>query len=115
MFIDDNNVQEAEVLPFAAGELRRITRCPAGEMLRAARLASQLSVEAVVKLTRIRHCYIEALETGQLGEFVAPIYAIGFARNYARAVGLDPERIEREMRAYIAQAQTSWRRSGWLS
>lgn len=106
---------EAGVLPFAVGELRRVKPCPAGELLRTARLAAQLSIEAVGAMTRIRPCYLEALEAGQLDGFTAPIYAIGFARNYARAVGLDPERMEQEMRAYIAGTSTAWRRSGWLS
>lgn len=115
MIAEGDEGLEVGVLPFAVGDLRRVRPCAAGQLLQTARLAARLSIEAVGAMTRIRPCYLEALEAGQLDGFAAPIYAIGFARNYARAVGLDPERIEQEMRAYIAGTSTAWRRSGWLS
>lgn len=99
-------------LPFAAGELAEIRPCQIGTVLQTARLAARLSIEAVVGQTRIRGSYIEAIETGKLDSFAAPIYAIGFARNYASAVGLDPVWAANEMRLYVDAASPSWRRSG---
>ncbi len=111
-------IQEAESrpsLPFAAEEMEEIRPCQIGMALRAARLASRRSIDEMAEQTCIRACYIEAMESGQLGSFAAPLYAIGFARNYARALGLDPAWAEQAMRDYAAATATSWRRSGWLS
>lgn len=99
-------------LPFAPGELAEIKSCRVGTVLQTARLAARLSIDAVVGRTRIRSSYIEAIETGQLDRFAAPIYAIGFARSYASAVGLDPAWAANEMRQYVDAASPSWRRSG---
>lgn len=106
---------DGPALPFAQEELARVRPCPIGTALRAARIGSRLSIEAVAQRTRIRAFYIEAIETGKLDGFAAPVYAIGFARNYARALGLDPAWAEQGMRDYIAAGSTTWRRSGWVS
>ncbi|MBX9730724.1 MAG: helix-turn-helix domain-containing protein [Sphingomonas sp.] len=83
-----------------------------GAAFQAARVASSLSIETFVERTRIRALYIEALETGALERFAAPIYAIGFTRSYARALGLDPVWAESEMRHHVAAGTRAWRRPG---
>lgn len=68
---------------------------PAGvsERLRAAREAAGLTLEQLTSATRISSRHLAAIEAGNW--LVLPpgrLYAIGFARSYAKAVGLD-ERI----------------------
>ncbi len=111
---DDELAESPPVLPFAPEQFLEVRQCAIGAALRAARLASNLTVQAVSERTCIRTVYIEALEEGRLEQFTAPLYAVGFASNYAREIGLDPEWAAQEMRAYIGAAPKAWRRSGWL-
>ena len=60
----------------------------AGRALRAARERMGMSLEDVASETRIAVRHLAALEECQFDGFAAPVYALGFARNYARAVGL---------------------------
>jgi hypothetical protein len=59
--------------------------------LRAGRVARQLTVEDVARVTRIQHRALERLESGQFDELPADVFVRGFIRNYARCVGLDVE------------------------
>jgi len=64
-----------------------------GERLRNAREAKGLSLRAVADLTRIRSIYLQALEEEQFGELPGAVYARGFLRTYADALGLDADRL----------------------
>jgi len=61
----------------------------AGERLRLAREAKKQSLDHISAETRIPVRHLETIESGHFEELPARTYAIGFARNYARAVGLD--------------------------
>lgn len=69
-----------------------------GEELRDARLALGLSIEDVAAELRIRRVYLVALEEGRVKDLPSPAYAIGFVRNYAGALGLDPAEMVRRLR-----------------
>lgn len=112
--VDDDSMSFVPVLPFAPEQFLEVRQCSVGVALRAARLAANLSIEAVAHRTRIRAVYLEALEEGRLDQFTAPLYAVGFASNYARAIGLDAEWAAQAMRKFIAETPKTWRRSGWL-
>ena len=60
----------------------------AGRALRTARERLGMSLEDVAGETRIAIRHLLALEECRFDGFAAPVYALGFARNYARAVGL---------------------------
>ena len=60
-----------------------------GGQLRAARLAMGLTVEQVSQDTRISRRHVENIEAGNFAELPGRPYAIGFAKTYARLVGLD--------------------------
>lgn len=62
-----------------------------GERLRNAREAKSLSLSALENLTRIRAVYLRALEEEQFDRLPGRIYARGFLRTYAAALGLDPD------------------------
>ncbi|GGG42179.1 hypothetical protein GCM10010964_32080 [Caldovatus sediminis] len=70
----------------------------AGEELREARLALGLTLEEVAQRLRIRRPYLQALEEGRLGDLPAAVYAVGFLRSYAEALGLDAEAMIRRFR-----------------
>ena len=61
-----------------------------GSLLRAARLHKGLSLEAVEAETRIRQRFLEAMEEDRFDRLPGLVYARGFVKLYARAVGLDP-------------------------
>ena len=73
----------------------------AGERLRAAREAANMSLEDVATTTRIPTRHLSSLETGDFAKLPAPTYSVGFARSYAAAVGLDRNEISDLVRAEI--------------
>ncbi|MEH3035780.1 MAG: DUF4115 domain-containing protein [Sphingomonas adhaesiva] len=73
-----------------------------GARLRAAREAQGLSLPEVAARTRVTQRFLEALENDRLDQLPSPTYASGFARAYARAVGLDQAEIGRAIRGELA-------------
>jgi cytoskeletal protein RodZ len=69
-----------------------------GEQLRAAREEKGLSLEDVAAQTRIPLRHLASIETGDWDNLPAPTYTIGFAKNYAAAVGLDRTEIGNQLR-----------------
>ncbi|MDQ3144063.1 MAG: helix-turn-helix domain-containing protein [Pseudomonadota bacterium] len=70
-----------------------------GTRLRAAREAKGLSIEEVASSTRIPTRHLLSLEESQWDKLPAPTYSVGFAKNYATAVGLDKVEIADQLRA----------------
>lgn len=73
----------------------------ASARLKAARMELGLTTVEVARRTRITLRHIEALEAGDYGALPGRPYAIGFARAYARAVGLDDGRIADAVRTEL--------------
>ena len=71
----------------------------AGERLRQAREASGMTLEEIATTTRIPTRHLESIETGDFARLPAPTYTIGFAKNFAGAVGLDRAEIGDQLRA----------------
>ena len=71
------------------------------EQLRRAREARGLSIADVAGLTRITSRHVEAIEQGDYATLPGRPYALGFARSYARAVGLDGAVIAEAVRAEL--------------
>lgn len=69
-----------------------------GQRLREAREAKGLSVEDIAAQTRIPTRHLTSLETGEWDKLPAATYSIGFAKNYAGAVGLDRDEIGEQLR-----------------
>lgn len=87
--------EEADSTGLAAG---------AGPSLRAARALRRLSIDHIAAETRIPKRHLESIEAGEFGDLPSRTYAIGFARSYARAVGLDERQIADQVREEIAAA-----------
>jgi hypothetical protein len=60
----------------------------AGPTLRTARERMGMSIDDVAEETRIAIRHLSAIEEGRYDGFAAPVYAMGFARSYAEAVGV---------------------------
>ncbi|HEY8434098.1 MAG TPA: RodZ domain-containing protein [Sphingomicrobium sp.] len=69
-----------------------------GERLRAAREEKGLSLEDIAAQTRIPQRHLESIENAEWDNLPAPTYTIGFAKNYASAVGLDRAEIGDQLR-----------------
>lgn len=67
----------------------------AGEMLRNARTTGRRKREipTIAKQLCIREEFLEALENGNYNAIPETVYILGFARNYAMELGLDPDEI----------------------
>jgi cytoskeleton protein RodZ len=85
-----------------AGELNLTMQRPAslcaqhvGSDLRAARERLGWSLRDTSTYLRIRQPFLQALEDGRIGDVPGVAYARGFIRNYAFALGVDPEEMVR--------------------
>ncbi len=70
----------------------------AGETLRRARKQKNLSIEDIAKTTRIPQRHLSSIETGDFDALPGRTYAIGFAKSYARAVGISDASIGNQLR-----------------
>lgn len=80
---------------------KAVVKATASASLRAARQALGLSVADVAARTRITLRHIESLEAGDYGAMQGRPYVIGFAKAYARAVGLDDIAIAEAVRTEL--------------
>jgi cytoskeletal protein RodZ len=69
-----------------------------GEKLRRARERAGIARAELAWRTKINERHLKAIDDGDLAALPARIYAVGFARSYANAVGLDGEDIAAEAR-----------------
>lgn len=72
-----------------------------GAQLRAAREEAGLSVEQVAAETRISQRHVEHIEQGEFSELPGRTYAIGFAKNIAKVVGLDQRDVAQMVQAEL--------------
>jgi cytoskeleton protein RodZ len=72
-----------------------------GERLRAAREVKGLSLEQVAAETRIPQRHLLAMEAGDFGKLPGRTYAVGFARTYAKTLGLDQDDVAAGVRAEL--------------
>lgn len=74
-----------------------------GERLADARKAAGLDLADIASRTRIPQRHLEAIEQGRYGDLPAVTYCTGFAKAYARVVGLDEVALGRDLRAELAE------------
>lgn len=77
-----------------------------GDRLREAREAMGLTLTDVANRTRVPMRHLEAIESNDFGSMASPTYAIGFAKSYARIVGLDERAVADELRQSAALPQS---------
>lgn len=69
-----------------------------GALLRQAREQKDMSLEEIAKKTRIPQRHLAALESGDFGALPGRTYTIGFAKSFARSVGLSDASIGTQLR-----------------
>src|SRR5215831_7492264 len=69
-----------------------------GETLQRERLRLGIDLESLSQDTRIRRQYLEAIEAGQPEGCPGRFFYRSFVRQYAQAVGLNPEEVEADIR-----------------
>jgi cytoskeleton protein RodZ len=72
--------------------------CRVGSDLRAARERLGWSLEDTAAYIRIRLPLLTALEDGRTADLPGLVYAVGFVRSYALALGMDPDEMVRRYR-----------------
>jgi transcriptional regulator with XRE-family HTH domain len=78
----------------------------AGDRLRSAREAQELSLDEVSVRTRVPKRLLEAIETGDHAMLPAPTYSAGFVKVYAQTVGLDPAELSQQFRNDLGRHAT---------
>jgi cytoskeletal protein RodZ len=103
--------QEARVGSRAAGENTwsyETQRAPnVGEILQTARERKGVDLSRAERETKIRARHLMALESGDLADLPAQVYAKGFLRNYSTYLGLDAEEVLARWRKEIDQPRTA--------
>lgn len=83
------------------------TAMTAGSELREAREAAGLSRSDIAMQTKIAERHLLAIEEDRLGDLAARTYAVGFARAYARALGMDEraiaEKVHRQLDSVVVE------------
>lgn len=67
-----------------------------GDTFKKRRKEMNLSLKEVENATSIRIACLQAIEEGELGKLISPVYAQGFVKQYAAFLGVDGEAIIRE-------------------
>lgn len=86
------------------GEDATLFPATAGEKLRGAREAQGLELAEIAARTRIPQRHLEAIEKSDYAGLPSVTYSIGFAKSYARALGLDEVEIARELREELGNS-----------
>ncbi|MEW6439487.1 MAG: RodZ domain-containing protein [bacterium] len=64
-----------------------------GRYLRKARKEKGISLDEIAGITKINLRYLSSIEEGGHGLLPAEVFVVGFLRQYAQVVGLDPEEV----------------------
>ena len=78
-----------------------------GELLQTARERKGVDLARAERETKIRARHLVALESGDIGDLPAPVYAKGFLRNYSTYLGLDADEMLARWRKEIDQPRSA--------
>lgn len=88
-----------------SGEEATLFPKTAGERLREARESQGMSLAEVAARTRVPLRHLEAIEASNYSGLPSPTYSVGFAKAYARAIGMDEVAVARDVRAQTDRIQ----------
>ncbi len=83
-----------------------------GRQLRALREARRLDIDRVAAQLHLQRQVIELIEGDQYDRLPAPVFVIGYIRNYARLFGADPTPMLAAYRALVPPSEPSWFQAG---
>lgn len=90
--------------PIAADEDATFGVSGAAARMRAAREAAGMTLKDIAETTRVPLRHLAALEEGNFSALPGTTYVSGFARAYARAVGIDEAELVQQLREEIGEA-----------
>ena len=67
-----------------------------GDLFRSKREEMSLTLKEVENATSIRMLYLQAIEEGRAHQFLSSVYTLGFMRQYAQFLGLEPDKLSKE-------------------
>lgn len=91
----------------APADLLSQPRQTAGAVLRAAREAQGLTLPQLAETTRVRRAYLQAIEDMRPDLLPSRPFAVGYAKAYARALGLDAEDVAERFKTELPGAAES--------
>lgn len=94
--VQDFSTESGPPVPAGEKALPRVA-----DMLRSAREAAGLDIKQLALRTRVTSRHLEALEKGDYAALPGRPYALGFAKSYARALGLDASTVAEAVRAEL--------------
>jgi transcriptional regulator with XRE-family HTH domain len=74
-----------------------------GARLRRSREKADLTLSDIASRTKIAERHLASIEEGRFGDLASRTYAVGFARAYAREVGLDEGQVAQAVRDELAE------------
>ena len=72
-----------------------------GANLAAARLSRGMSIQDVAETSKVSSRFLTALEEDDFSVFLGRVYVLGFAKAYARVVGLDVDQVLTNLRQQL--------------
>ncbi len=90
------NVEKTDVVADVVADVVEVpAELTAGQMLHNARTTGRRKreISTIAKQLCIREEFLEALENGDYAAIPEPVYILGFARNYAMELGLNPDEV----------------------
>ena len=78
-----------------------------GSRLKDERERQGLTIEQIMEITKVSRVNINAIESGNSKEFPHEVYAKGFIKTYAKALGLDAEEIGEEFSRIMGSGTTT--------
>ena len=67
-----------------------------GSLFKGKREEMHLTLKEVENATSIRMMYLQAIEEGNVQDYLSAVYALGFIKQYAAFLGFNPEKIVAE-------------------
>lgn len=64
-----------------------------GARLRRARLRRGIELDRIAEITKVSTSYLDRIEKDSYADLPATVYVRGFVKAYAKAIGLDPQRV----------------------
>jgi cytoskeleton protein RodZ len=81
-----------------------------GQALKALRERNGVTLSEIADQTRININYLEFMEANSYSSLPAPVYVVGYLKQYARIAGLDNQVVDGYMRGYQKWLDTSKKR-----
>ena len=74
-----------------------------------------MELDEIASVTKVNPTYLAFIEEERFDDLPANVYVRGFVTSYARAIGLDPQRVAKSYMARLEESRSAPRRSAALT